>query len=318
MRKKVSKLLATTLAAALMMTAVPAGATETSLPDELGLTEGSAKQTITGDVDGTVVEVTLPGNVSFTINPGLKSLNSKLEDRPAAAILGGDYNIINGGQTPVKVVVKPFIESSTVKVHSGSWPAINRSGTAYETDLELTSGAKNTDPTVKIAAILADCPKDKDIGDTDGTYLFSYTGTSGTLGRQMYSYTNDGELESKVFTALSSGSKLNSGSYGVITLKSGSEATAKLNSGADVFTLKLVPNISTADGKVTAGSVSSFTLVGLTNTHANHDSYGEEAVKVGVIYDVSILSVAEEKNNAILESGSGQGAIFWSGTGNGF
>lgn len=324
MRKRASKILATALAAALMMTAAPVGAT--GYPNDNGF-EGTATQTITGQVDETVVEVTLPGDVTFTVNPGLKSLNSDMSARPSVAILGEDYNIINTGRTPVKVVVKPYIVQKSGMNIATNWPAVNGSGTAYKTDLALTSGTDNKDAYIKIAAILADSLTSGSIADTDGVYRFSYAGcSSGTnstmtvLGRNKFEYTDEGELTSGSFTTLNSGSKLNSGTYGVITLTSGAPDTVKsLKSGAQVFTLKLNPNTHEGDdGAISSDSVSSFTLVGLTNTHSNYDKYDNDNVQVGVVYDVSILSVAEETNNALLRSDAGQNAILWSGSGNGF
>lgn len=322
MRKKVSKVLAMTLVAALMVTATPVSATVEPIDPEG--TEGTAVVTITGQTQNDFIEVTLPGDIAFNFNPDLLSLDNEVNNRPAAAIMGEDYNILNRGNNPVRVIIKPYIEdgkSGEIKLTSADWPKINPSGTDYETDLKLASGTnKVTDKVVRVAAILADTKDKLEDGNEDGIYEFAYAGTSGTLGREQYDYV-DGVVKYDSVKVLRSGRKneLGSGAVGVITLGSGTKDSVKnLTSGSQVFNVVLKPNSAAEDSATpSADSVSSFTFVGLANQHAQ---YNEETdnLTISIVFDVMGLSRHELENNAIFKSGTGQGAILWSGSAYGY
>lgn len=337
MRKKMNKVLAAMMAAALMITAAPiyssaeAGdvandSAEFGSDKEDGNPDGSSVERSGLSLYQTAtIEVALPGELAFDLHKNYQVVDyiNGEDQKPVnhtlpAQILGEDYNVINYSDVDVRVKIQPmFYQESEdkVTVNSGSSP-VTTSGTSYVTD--LGSGVTG-DKEVWLTAILADPLTTNPVdSNNDGVFEFDYSGGGNILGRTKYVYsgTEADALRKYDQVKLKSGAaaKFNSGAgeheTGVIVLdkKLGSAAfdlrlTKKtIYSGTDMDELKYIGS----------GCVSSFTLVGLVNPHTE---YNANDIGVQAVYTLKALTPNEvEYNTSGTSSQYGQGSIHWSGT----
>lgn len=182
--KKMKRFLATTLAAAMMLSSTVSAA-------EWNTEGGSA--TIIGDstVTQPVIEVALPGDLAFMIDPYLIDFEEQ-------QIVGGDYNVINYSNVNVEVKVSPSIVEledvdendapvsiSVLDVVTTTPGVLDETPTVYK---DLAASATDGKKAVYLTAIPADATTDLVDSDYDGIYEFAYTAAVNDVGRAANEY----------------------------------------------------------------------------------------------------------------------------------
>ena len=158
---KIKRMLATTMAAAMMLsTTMQASASEAI---EWNNDNGESVVTGEGIVVQPILEVALPGDLAFTLDP------LYIENKQQVG--GGDYNVINYGNVDVKVTVNPSVvkNDGVVSVVSTA-PALTTDKLRYK-DLTPVSGKK----AVYLTAIPADKASTIVDANEDDVYEFAYT-----------------------------------------------------------------------------------------------------------------------------------------------
>lgn len=225
-----------------------------------------------------VMEVQLPGDLAFQVDPLL------IEND--AQITGGDYNVVNLGDTAVLVNVQPQInlgDGSEIEVKDTA--TLDAKTNTY-TDLTSTDGKK----AVYMIAIAADPETTLKDGNKDGVYEFTYKADA----------TNIGMTENTVTEAAST-----------VTYAKGdaTDAPVVLGSAASAdksFSFELEAATYTDDALTSAGSVSSFTLVGAVDPHK---TYAEGEVAVKATYKMT-LQTKNELATAKKDKTEGKQRIF--------
>lgn len=226
-----------------------------------------------------VMEVQLPGDLAFQVDP--------LLIEKGAQITGGDYNVVNLGDTAVLVNVQPQInlgDGSEIEVKD---TATLDAKTNNYTDLTSTTGKK----AVYMTAIAADKADALTDGNKDGVYEFTYKANA----------TNIGMTENTVTEAAST-----------VTYAKGdaTDAPVVLGSAASAdkaFNFELEAATYNTDGALTsADSVSSFTLVGAVDPHK---TYAEGEVAVKATYKMT-LQTKNELTTATTGKTEGKQRIF--------
>lgn len=332
MRKKVNKILAATLAAALMMTAVPVSATE------WGADGSKGERDVSYEIVEPTLEVELPGDVAVTLNKMSIADTDTGITAQSGQIIGEDYNIINRSNVPVKIQVGAYIAnanavipSATVGSATKGWPLT--SGAEYIQELR----ASGTQKPMKIAAILADKTSALADKNQDGVFEFAYTGLPYILGREAYTYASaDATRAGGALKSVDNDKKLGSGTKGTGIIDLDKTPITDLTSGAvdgKRFLLELGAYKATNSQGAEQGdennpqAVTSFTLTGVVDPHV---VYEETDLAVKFVFRMDTLSPAEAKYNAsdkILSSGAnagsgtadcfGQNAIEWKGSDHG-
>lgn len=226
-----------------------------------------------------VMEVQLPGDLAFQVDPLL------IEND--AQITGGDYNVVNLGDTAVLVNVQPQInlgDGSEIEVKDTA--TLDAKTNTY-TDLTSTDGKK----AVYMIAIAADPETTLKDGNKDGVYEFTYKADA----------TNIGMTENTVTEAAST-----------VKYAKGEAATAApvvlgdAPSEGKSFSFELEAATYTDDALTSAGSVSSFTLVGAVDPHK---TYAEGEVAVKATYKMT-LQTKNELATAKKDKTEGKQRIF--------
>ena len=197
-----------------------------------------------------VMEVQLPGDLAFQVDPLL------IEND--AQITGGDYNVVNLGDTAVLVNVQPQInlgDGSEIEVKDTA--TLDAKTNTYA-DLTSTDGKK----AVYMIAIAADKAVDLKDGNKDGVYEFTYKANATNIGMTENTVT---EAESTVTYA--------KGDVTDVPVVLGDAASPDKS-----FSFELEAAAYTDDALSSVGSVSSFTLVGAVDPHKTYAD-GEVAVK---------------------------------------
>lgn len=284
---KMKKMLATVMATALAVTMIPAAAFASgSDPIDWNSNNGVDARFGDGNVRQPIIEVTLPGDLAFEVDP-LK-LNS------AAEILGNDYNIINHSEVPVKVIVKPYINlegNDTLDVVSGNSLKLQNGDNGSKGYAPVSSNDA-TKKAVAMKAIVAN-KTSTDIEAKAEIYRFGYNGDGGTtIGRQMLAVNDDGSIVYKD----TNGSKVslsNAGTDDGIIWLTGDKATAnKLefllgpdSYDADGNSKALDPNGKIKDGS--AAIATSFTFTGAVDPRKTYES-GE--INVAADFEMKIVT----------------------------
>lgn len=226
-----------------------------------------------------VMEVQLPGDLAFQVDPLLIEKD--------AQITGGDYNVVNLGDTAVLVNVQPQInvgDGSEIEVKETA--TVNDKTNTY-TDL-TSSDNKKAVYMIAIAADKADALTD---GNKDGVYEFTYKANA----------TNIGMTKNTVTEAAST-----------VTYAKGdaTDAPVVLGTAASAdksFNFELEAATYDADGALkSAKSVSSFTLVGAVDPHK---TYAEGEVAVKATYKMT-LQTKNELTTATKDKTEGKQRIF--------
>lgn len=225
-----------------------------------------------------VMEVQLPGDLAFQVDPLL------IEND--AQITGGDYNVVNLGDTAVLVNVQPQInlgDGSEIEVKDTA--TLDAKTNTYA-DLTSTDGKK----AVYMIAIAADKAAALKDGNKDGVYEFTYKANA----------TNIGMTENTVTETTST-----------VTYAKGdvTDAPVVLGSAPSAdksFSFELEAATYTDDALTSAGSVSSFTLVGAVDPHK---TYAEGEVAVKATYKMT-LQTKNELTTATKGKTEGKQRIF--------
>ena len=227
-----------------------------------------------------VMEVQLPGDLAFQVDPLLIEKD--------AQITGGDYNVVNLGDTAVLVNVQPQInlgDGSEIEVKNTA--ELDAKTNTY-TDLTSTTGKK----AVYMTAIAADKATALKDGNKDGVYEFTYKAND----------TNIGMTENTVTEAASTVkyAKGEAATDAPVVLESAASA-------AKSFSFELEAATYNTDGALSSvGSVSSFTLVGAVDPHK---TYAEGEVAVKATYKMT-LQTKNELTTATKDKTEGKQRIF--------
>ena len=296
---KMKKMLATVMATALAVTMIPAAAFASgSDPIDWNNNNGVDERTGDGTVRQPIIEVTLPGDLAFEVDP-LK-LNSKAE------ILGGDYNIINHSEVPVKVTVKPYInleDNDTLKVVSGNtllgYANNGTNATAVNGYKPISANDASDKKAVSMLAIAADQTAAATNLSDAGVYAFGYKGTSGikAAGRNALTYNEDGTVKysnngASLITLDDSGA-----ANGVIWL-TGDKATANELAfllGPDTYVDEVSQSIE-ENGNIKAGKTAlatSFTFTGAVDPRM---TYEDGEINVAADFEMNIVTDDDLQN----------------------
>lgn len=313
---KMKKMLATVMATALAVTMIPAAAFATGT-EKVDWDNNNGTDTREGE--GTVkqphIEVTLPGDLAFEVDP-LK-LNSNAE------ILGNDYNIINHSEVPVKVIVKPYINldgNDTLEVVSANDLRLMTDATkGYE-----PVSSNNVDTKKKSVAIMAIAASQTsaDIPSIADVYRFGYDGDGAkTLGRTAFGSTaiaEDGSIIYKITTNSTTTPTFSLShvaatpdTNGVISLEGKKESTQKLEFllGPDSYDADGNSESLTQDGKIKSGKAAiatSFTFTGAVDPRKTYEN-GEINVvanfEMKIVTDNDLANIDFEGHNVTTASG---------------
>lgn len=294
---KMKKFMATTLAAALAVSGTVSAA-------EWNTEGGTA--TVTGDsgVVQPVIEVALPGDLAFIIDPYTVEYDNQ--------ITGYDYNVVNYSNIDVTVQVNPSIvkyEDEDARTYDAdgnmtargtdmsivepatSSPGVNDDELSYK-DLAAASAGKKA---VYLTAIPADAwNPDNPLVDTDGDgiYEFSYTADVGNVGR----------TENAYIPADPANDVAENFAYGAATAGTADGAAYVLglewygDKGTPNFTYVLAKEAGTTDADTevytpAAASVGSFTVGGAVDTKA---ALVDGDVEIQAVYKLATLTVNEK------------------------
>lgn len=271
---RAKKILATTLVATTVLTttAFAEGAPEWN--------NNNGEQVVIGD--GTVVtpvlEVQLPGDLAFAIDP-LKIENNM-------QIIGGDYNIINYSNVPVKITVNPSIVQSDALNIAASAPELNVTLDSNKTtfgDLASVSGKKN----VYLYAIPADVVTKLTDANEDGIYEFSYAaGSATTVGRA--AFVAGGTQEAPTWTAapLAGLASCDTADIVLEATTLNTAGTKKMEFVLETPTFDAEGALDKADNKgITA--VASYTVAGCVDPKA---VFADGDVQIQAVYKMEILT----------------------------
>lgn len=277
---KIKRMLATTMAAAMMLsTTMQASATESI---EWNNDNGESVVTGEGIVVQPILEVALPGDLTFTLDP-LYIENDK-------QVGGGDYNVINYGNVDVKVTVNPSVvkNDGVVSVVSTA-PGLTTDKLRYK-DLTPVSGKK----AVYLTAIPADKASTIVDANEDDVYEFAYTAAVSDVGR----VASAGAGEAFAIGAASVGAA--TGTQFVLTeAEEGAKGT--VNFAFDLVAFNSEKTIKDAEN---LGCISSFTVGGAVDSTVTFD---EGDVMIQAVYQMEVLT-ADEKA-AITTAGTNAGGI---------
>lgn len=226
-----------------------------------------------------VMEVQLPGDLAFQVDPLL------IEND--AQITGGDYNVVNLGDTAVLVNVQPQInlgDGSEIEVKTTA--TVNDETNTY-VDLTSSDGKK----AVYMIAIAADKAAALTDGNKDGVYEFKYKADATNIGMTENTVTEDKTT---------------------VKYAKGDATDAPVVLGAapskdKSFSFELeAATYGTDDALTSVGSVSSFTLVGAVDPHK---TYAEGEVAVKATYKMT-LQTKNELTTATTGKTEGKQRIF--------
>ncbi len=288
--KKTRRILAASLALAMAVAVVPVNAVKAADPIEWDNDGGVSTVEGEGSVIQPIIEVSLPGDLAFQIDP----LNLEIAD---TQILGGDYNIVNRGNVDVKVQVDPYVnklEGSVLDIKTAAAKGGTIGGVDYSSKYaDLTSSTDKK--SVFLAAIAADKAGSALVdGNEDGIYEFSYLkGSDVIMGRKALTF--DSAKDNAVKTDAASlgiafGSAAIAGTTKVLTEQALTETTAISDSPAFTFNLKKSTADTNGDLAPQVDSVGSFTIVGAVDPK---QTYADGEVAVYALYKMSLLTAQD-------------------------
>lgn len=283
---KMKKMLAIVMATALAVTMIPVAAfASSSDPIDWNNNNGTDQREGAGTVRHPIIEVTLPGDLAFEVDP-LK-LNSK------AQIVGGDYAVINHSEMPIEVDVTPFIVAEDGSLLEEG--TLTSSSPGYVSDnaiygyKPLTSAAGKKK--VAMYSIVADKATGDIAYDNEG-YRFTYNGTDDVIGQgSKLSFQQDGSIDYSSVSANTAGS-----SEGIKQLKlhkvtdNVSDSTFSFILGRDEYDESENSKALEQNGTIKAAYnniASSFTVVGAVDPTA---SFGDGEIAIAANFKMTILT----------------------------
>lgn len=282
-RKMLTKLLSATMIATMMLSmSVFADDTvkDWNTDGGQGTVEGE------GTVITPVIEIGLPGDMSFQIDPFMVDSGDK-------QIVAGDYNIVNYGNVAVGVDVYPTI----IK---GSDSNLDVATTATLVTGDTTKYADLTPVESKKAVFLTAIAADKVVAgtavntldtDEDGIYEFAYTAGTGHVGRAKTETTKAADPVT-TFGAATAGAATGSqiilkGAEAVNAETAGAVTDAAKGDKLSFVVNEAKLNADTGAYEPNLDSIASFTFGGAVDAHAEFED-GDVAVQT--IFQMKLLT----------------------------
>lgn len=283
---RIKKVVATTMAAALAVAAVPSTTVLATAADPIEWGNDGGTQTVTGDgtVTQATIEVALPGEVNFVIDPYMIDSGDK-------QIVAGDYNVINLGDVDVKVAVKPSLNLGTNVAVQSLGTAITEADASGDATKIANSypDIAGTNKKVGIIMTFADAQSTV-LKDTngDGVYEFTYTADVKNVGRAIDTYNTT--AEKWTYGAAATGTNAQTVYKDAVLAATPATGTAGV---AGTFYLESLKSNDalTEDGALditkaaAAKSVGSFTFGGAVAAHSNLQ---DGDVQVQVVYELNV------------------------------
>lgn len=312
---KMKRFVATTLAVAMAVSSTVSAAEWN--------TEGG-ESTVVGDssVVQPVIEVALPGDLAFMIDPYMVTYESQ--------IIGGDYNVVNYSNVAVEVKVQPSIVHYEELNEDGSVAAdlnvLEIPATAPTPTTVPTADGGTKDVYTDISSTVAADPADQKkavyliaipadtagaLADTngDGIYEFAYTTDANNIGRGADATTGLGtDAEAFTYGTPAVGNDTAGVAY-KLSLKKYDEVDP---AAAFTFVLGKEDGVTDPDTEVytpAVSSVASFTVGGAVDTKA---ALVDGDVQIQAVYELATLSKNEKA--AIDAGGTNSGDKSISGT----
>ena len=266
---KFKKVLAATLITTMALSTTVFGASAT--PE---WNNDNGEQTVIGDaqVVQPVLEVALPGDLAFTLDP-LKIEND-------AQVVGGDYNIVNYSTVDVKVTVYPSIVKNDALSVVAAPKGLNDDKTSYK-DLDPVDSKK----AIHLYVTPADTTTTLTDTNEDGIYEFAYTSDATEVGRA--AFVAGGTQEAPTWTAANKAGEADNG----IAVLAEAEANAKSDDSKSMIFYLQTPTFDgevldkTANKGITA--VTSFTVGGCADPSS---IFYEGEVQIQAVYKMEMLS----------------------------
>lgn len=286
---KMKKMLATVMATALAVTMIPAAAFASgSDPIDWNNNNGTDQREGAGTVRQPIIEVTLPGDLAFEVDP-LK-LNSK------AQIVGGDYAVINHSEMPIQVEVTPFIvkeDGSSLEIGTAFTSGSSQFVSANEIYGYKPLTSSQDKKKVTLYSVVADKATGDISYDNEG-YRFTYKGTSGVIGKgSKLSFNQDGSINYTSVSANTAGSSKGVQQLQLHEINATNIPTNETFSfilGRDVYDESGNPQSLDTNGNIKAAYnniASSFTVVGAVDPTA---TFGDGEIAIAANFKMTILT----------------------------
>lgn len=279
-RKMLTKLLSATMIATMMLSmSVFADDTvkDWNTDGGQGTVEGE------GTVITPVIEIGLPGDMSFQIDPFMVDSGDK-------QIVAGDYNIVNYGNVAVGVDVYPTI----IK---GADSNLNVETTATLVTGDTTKYADLTPVASKKAVFLTAIAADKVVDgtavntldtDEDGIYEFAYTAGTDHVGRARTKTTTGVTTFGAATAGAATGSQIVLKGAEAVNAETAGAVTAAATGDKLSFVVKEAKlNADTGAYEPNLDSIASFTFGGAVDAHAEFED-GDVAVQT--IFQMKLLT----------------------------
>lgn len=296
-RKMLTKLLSATMIATMMLSmSVFADDTvkDWNTDGGQGTVEGE------GTVITPVIEIGLPGDMSFQIDPFMVDSGDK-------QIVAGDYNIVNYGNVAVGVDVYPTIikgADSNLNVETTATPVTG--DTTKYADLTPVASKK----AVFLTAIAADKVTDGTAVNTldtdeDGIYEFAYTAGTGHVGRERTKTTTGVTTFGAATAGAATGSQIIlKGAEAVNAETAGAVTTAATGDKLSFVVKEAKLNADTGAYEPNLDSIASFTFGGAVDAHAEFED-GDVAVQT--IFQMKLLT---KNDKAKLKADANKQAVY--------
>lgn len=275
---KIKRMLATTMAATMMLSVTAQAAEAIEWNNDNGESVVVGESTVVQPV----LEVALPGDLAFTLDP--------LYIEGDKQVVGGDYNVINYGNVDVKVTVNPSVIENEVLSVVDSTPALTTDTKKYA-DLASVSDKK----AVYLTAIPADKATDILDANEDGVYEFAYTANTGDVGRAASAGTGE---EFKIGAATAGAAT----GFQVILAAEAADTKGTVDFAFDLKKYTEAENGILDSANV--ASISSFTIGGAVDPTV---TYEDGDVNIQAVYTMEVLTADEKKT--IEDKGNASGGV---------
>lgn len=299
-RKMLTKLLSATMIATMMLSmSVFADDTvkDWNTDGGQGTVEGE------GTVITPVIEIGLPGDMSFQIDPFMVDSGDK-------QIVAGDYNIVNYGNVAVGVDVYPtIIKDANSNLDVATAATLVTGDTTKYADLTPVASKK----AVFLTAIAADKVTEGTAVNTldtdeDGIYEFAYTAGTGHVGRAKTATTKAADPVTTFGAATAgaaTGSQIILKGAAAVNAETAGAVTAAATGDKLSFVVKEAKlNADTGAYEPNLDSIASFTFGGAVDAHAEFED-GDVAVQT--IFQMKLLT---KNDKAKLKADANKQAVY--------
>lgn len=299
-RKMLTKLLSATMIATMMLSmSVFADDTvkDWNTDGGQGTVEGE------GTVITPVIEIGLPGDMSFQIDPFMVDSGDK-------QIVAGDYNIVNYGNVAVGVDVYPTIIAGTNSNLEVETAATLVTGDTTKTKYADFKAKADNKKAVFLTAIAADKePAGTAVNtldtDEDGIYEFAYTAGDGHVGRAKTKTATGVTTFGAATAGATTGSNIILKGAEAVNAETAGAVTAAAKGDKLSFVVKEAKlNADTGAYEPNLDSIASFTFGGAVDAHAEFED-GDVAVQT--IFQMKLLT---KNDKAKLEADKNKQAVY--------